>query len=48
MIVEQIKEFEKISTLNLHYMGETFVNKNIIKFIRIAKEANISKKVFYF
>ena len=26
-------------------MGEPFVNKNIIKFIRLAKEANISKKV---
>ena len=45
IILEQIKEFQKISTLNLHYMGEPFVNKNIIKFIRLAKEANISKKI---
>ena len=45
IILEQIKAFQKISTLNLHYMGEPFVNKNITKFIRLAKEANISKKV---
>ncbi len=45
IILNQIKEFQKISTLNLHYMGEPFVNKNIIKFISLAKKANISKNV---
>tara|TARA_Y100000389_G_C17426120_1_gene499641 strand:- start:218 stop:1213 length:996 start_codon:yes stop_codon:yes gene_type:complete len=45
IILNQIKEFQKISTLNLHYMGEPFVNKNIIKFISLAKKANVSKRV---
>lgn len=46
LIVTQIKQcFGSVKRLNFYMLGEPFLNKEILKFVKIAKEENIADKV---
>ena len=42
-ILNELKKVPKLKSLNFFMMGEPFVNKNILKFVKMASSANISE-----
>jgi radical SAM protein with 4Fe4S-binding SPASM domain len=44
-IADQIKYFNTVKTLNLYMMGEPFVNKDILEFVRYAKDISAAERV---
>ena len=44
-IAKQIKQIGGLKTLNFYVMGEPFVNKNLINYIKLAKKLKISERL---